>query len=230
MFFAKLFKTIFGATEKLPVETEVVSEHDRIWEECRGNIKKCKSSVARLIISEEEKKAELVKLTVKLTQLEKIKSASMSKAKGIADSLKLDPDAAKKDSNYLTCFSAFKNATEEIHKKTKEVEKLECDIRELSTNIAAHRVKLVEQISDLKIYKYETQAAFIAHEEKNVAALFSSMSENITSQELEEMRSQRMKGKAEARLNREMAGLYAKDMDYASDVAVEFDKAIFNKS
>jgi len=114
---------------------------------------------------------------------------------------------------------------------------LEQDIETIQKSVAGHKVQLESLLREhekIKQEKHETVADMItAKEERELSDMITGISEDRTSQELEEMRELRHKAKATARVSRELAGTDAKRSEqeflaYAekSSADTEFDALI----
>ena len=148
-----------------------------------------------------------------------------------------DIEAVKKDPEYLRCQTAFKDFSTTLTEKEQRVGGLETDIEILSKNIGDHKIQiqgLLRDLNKIKEEKHEAVAEVIsAREEQQIADMVSGISEDRTTQELNELRDMRRQVKAKARMSREMSGLDTKRdeeefLSYANESVAnnEFDALI----
>jgi phage shock protein A len=114
---------------------------------------------------------------------------------------------------------------------------LEEDLKTIDTTVSDHKLQLQSLLRDLeqiKQEKHETVAEIItAKEEREIADMVSGISQDRTSEELQELRDIRDEAKATARISREMSGLDTKRseeefLEFAAKSAAdsEFDALI----
>jgi phage shock protein A len=148
-----------------------------------------------------------------------------------------DPEKVKQDPDYLKCQAAFKDFASTLAEKESRIAELEQDLATIQESVAGHKVQLESLLRDIekvKQEKLETVADIItAKEERELSDMITGISQDRTTEELQEMRDLRQKAKAGARVSREMAGVDAKRSEeefiqYAEKSAAdsEFDALI----
>ena len=120
-----------------------------------------------------------------------------------------DPEATRKDPEYLKCQTAFKDFSSTLTEKQARAQELEGDIEELLENINRHKTQIQSQMRELEKLGEEKHDAVVAtilsaKEEKEIADLMSGISEDRTGEELRELRELRNKAAAGARVSREL--------------------------
>jgi phage shock protein A len=148
-----------------------------------------------------------------------------------------DIEAVKNDPEYVKCQAAFKDFSTTLTEKQNHAVELEEDIKTFATNISGHKTQLqslLREIEKLKTEKHETVAELLtAKEEQEIADMIAGISQDRTSEELQELREVRDQAKATARVSREVAGVDAQRseaefLEYATQTAAdsEFDTLI----
>ncbi len=218
----------------------VQASYDRIIREKRDRIHQYKEAVSRMIGQQEKKAAKVKSLSQEVSHLEKLKEGAAAKARKVVEQLKgqgMSLEQIKQNEEYLKCMTAFNDFTSTIAEKSDRISELESDVAELTNTIGGHKVQLQQLLRDLDKLKEESSSAvadmITAKEEEEVADMISGISQDRTSQELQELRDLRQQQKAEARISREMAGTdtlqqEAEFLEYArTNVATdEFNKLI----
>jgi phage shock protein A len=210
---------------------------DNIVREKKSRIQQYKEAIAGMIAQEEKKKAELKRQSEELAKLEKLKEGAAVMARKVVEKHAGNVDAVKNDPEYLKCQAAFKDFSSTLEEKESRIAELEADIGTLAKSIAGHKTQLEtlhREIEQIKSEKEETVADLItAKEEKELADMISGISEDRTSEELQELRDLREKAKAGARVSRELAGTEtqrseAEFLEFATQAASdnEFDRLI----
>jgi phage shock protein A len=137
----------------------------------------------------------------------------------------------------MKCQSAFKDFSSTLEEKEARINSLEEDITTLQEAVAGHKVQLETLLRDLEKVSQEKHEAvadvITAREEQELSDMIAGISQDRTSEELQELRDLREKAKASARVSREMAGLDTKRseeefLQYAEQSAAdtEFDALI----
>jgi len=210
---------------------------DHIIGEKRKRIQQYKDAVGGMIAQEEKKRAELQRQTADVQRLSKLKDGAAAMARKVVQRHGGDIEAVKADAEYLKCQAAFKDFSSTLEEKEARCAELEKDIETIQESVAGHKVQLeslLREFEKVKQEKHETVADMItAKEEKELSDMIAGISQDRTSQELEEMRELRHKAKATARVSRELAGTDAKRSEeeflaYAekSSADTEFDALI----
>ncbi len=215
----------------------VQATYDRIIDEKRKRIQQYKDAVAGMIAQDEKKRAELKRQTDEVERLSKLRDGAAAMARKVVERLGGNAEAVKQDPEYLKCQAAFKDFSSTLEEKEARCRELEEDIETIGKSIAGHKVQLeslLREFEKIRQEKHEAVADIItAREEKELADMVAGISEDRSSQELQEMRDLRHKAKATARVSRELAGTDTKlseeqFMAYAEKSAAdtEFDKLI----
>ncbi len=210
---------------------------DSIISEKGKRIRQYKDAVGAMIAQEEKKSAELRRQTEEVERLSKLRDGAAAMARKVVERHGGDVEAVKQDPEYVKCQSAFKDFSSTLAEKEARCKELEEDIAEIQRSVDGHKVQLESLLRDLekiKQEKHETVADMItAKEERELADMMAGISEDRTSQELQEMRDLRHKAKATARVSREVAGADARRSEeeflvYAEKSAAdsEFDALI----
>ena len=210
---------------------------DHIIAEKRKRIQQYKDAVGGMIAQEEKKRVELKRQTGEVQRLSKLKDGAAAMARKVVQRHGGSIEAVKQDAEYLKCQAAFKDFSSTLEEKESRCAELEQDIETIQKSVAGHKVQLESLLRDfekIKHEKHETVADMItSKEEKELSDMIAGISQDRTSQELEEMRELRHKAKATARVSRELAGTDAKRSEeeflaYAekSTADTEFDALI----
>ncbi len=210
---------------------------DNVIAEKRKRIQQYKDAIGGMIAQEEKKRAELKRQTGEVERLSKLKDGAAAMARKVVERHNGDIEAVKQDAEYLKCQAAFKDFSSTLEEKEARCKELEEDIETIAKSVAGHKIQLeavLREYEKIKQEKHETVADMItAKEEKELSDMITGISEDRTSQELEEMRELRNKAKATARVSRELAGTDAKRAEeeflvYAekSSANTEFDALI----
>ena len=237
MFYLVTFR-IDKASESLRMNPGVMSAtYDRIIDEKKSRINQYKDAIAAMIAQEETKKQKVKQLTEEIEKLQKLKAGAAAKARKVAQRHNGDVAATKADPEYQKCQSAFKDFTSTLAEKEARIGELEGDVQELIKNVEGHKINIQSQMRDLEKLaeeKHDAVASVLsATEEKQITDIMTGLSEDRTSEELQELRELRGKASAEARMSREMAGLDTKRVEeeflefaQASEANDEFDQLI----
>ena len=210
---------------------------DHVITEKRKRIQQYKDAVGGMIAQEEKKRFELQRQTGEVQRLSKLKEGAAAMARKVVQRHGGDIEAVKQDAEYLKCQAAFKDFSSTLEEKESRCAALEQDIETIRKSVDGHRVQLeslLREFEKVKQEKHETVADVItAKEERELSDMIAGISQDRTSQELEEMRELRHKAKATARVSRELAGTDAKRSEeeflaYAetSSADTEFDALI----
>lgn len=210
---------------------------DNIIREKTKRIHQYKDAVAGMIAQEEKKKAELKNQSEEVAKLEKLREGAAAMARKVVGRHAGNIEAVKNDPEYLKCQGAFKDFSSTLEEKETRCAELEGDIKALGQSIANHKVQLEDlhrEIDKVRQEKEETVADMItAKEEKELSDMLAGISQDRTSEELQELRDLRQKAKASARVSRELAGTDSKRseqefLEYATETAAdsEFDRLI----
>jgi phage shock protein A len=217
--------------------TVIQATYDNIILDKKKRIQQYKDAVAGMIAQEEKKKAELKRQTEEVEKLAKLREGAAAMARKVVERLGGDVEKVKQDAEYLKCQSAFKDFSSTLEEKESRITSLEEDITTLQEAVAGHKVQLETLLRDLEKVSQEKHEAvadvITAREEKELSDMIAGISEDRTSEELQELRDLREKAKANARISREMAGLDTKRseeefLQYAEQSAAdtEFDALI----
>ena len=215
----------------------VQATFDNIIQEKKKRIGQYKDAVGAMIAQEEKKKAALKRITAEVDKLTKLRDGAAAMARKVVEKHNGDTEAVRNDPEYIKCQSAFKDFSSTLNEKTQHAQELEDDIRNFETNIAGHKTQLqglLREIEKLKSEKHETVADMLtSKEEREIADMLAGISQDRTSEELQELRDIRDQSKATARISREVAGVDARQseqefLEYASQTVAdsEFDALI----
>jgi hypothetical protein len=215
----------------------VQATFDRIIQEKKARIGQYKQAVGAMITQVERKKSSLKQITADIERLTKLRDGAAAMARKVVERHNGDVEAVKGDPEYIKCQAAFKDFSTTLEEKQQHAADLEEDVRGFEANIADHKVQLQGLLRDmekLQAEKHETVADLLtAKEEKEIADMISGISEDRTSQELQELRDIRDQAKATARVSRELAGVDTQRseeefLEYAAKSAAdsEFDALI----
>ena len=229
---------IDSARKALSENPHVVgATYDEILREKKNRIQQYKEAVGGMIAQEEKKKNELKRQSEEVAKLRKLKEGAAAMARKLVEKHNGDTNAVKNDPEYLKCQSAFKDFTSTLAEKESRCADLEGDIAEFEKSVAGHKsqlTSLLREVEKLEKEKHETMADMItAKEEREIADMMSGISQDRTSQELEELRQMRSEAKANAKVSRELAGVDHKRveeefLEFAShnEADAEFDALI----
>jgi len=210
---------------------------DNVMGEKKKRIRQYKDAVGAMIAQEEKKTDELKLQSEEVAKLEKLKEGAAAMARKVVERHNGDIEAVKNDPEYAKCQAAFKDFSSTLAEKEARCVELEGDINTIKESVAGHKTQLqalLREIEKIKQEKEETVADMItAKEERELADMITGISEDRSSQELQELRDLRSKAKATARVSREVAGMDAQHaeeefLDYASSATAdnEFDALI----
>lgn len=226
------------ASETLRMNPGVVSaNYDRIIDEKRQRLNQYKDAVSAMIAQEESKKEKLRAVTEEIGKLEKLRSGAAAKAKKLVEQYGGDPEAVKRDPEYIKCQSAFKDFSSTLAEKQHRASEIDEDLKQLVANVSGHKTQiqsLMRDLDKLKEEKHDAVADILsASEERQIADMMTGLSNDRTSEELRELRDLRAKSSANARVSRELAGMDTKRaeaefMEYAQSTEAddEFDALI----
>jgi prefoldin subunit 5 len=227
-----------SATSTIATKPEAVrATFNEILREKKRRIQQYMEAVSAMIAQEEKKKAELQRLSEEVVRLKKLRDGAAAMARKIVERHHGNVEAVKSDPEYAKCQAAFKDFSSTIEEKEARCAALEEDIKTLQQSIAGHKNQLLalqRELEKIKQEQSETVADLItAQEEKQLSDMLAGISDDRTSQELQEMRDLRSRARAAARVSREMAGAdtaqaEAEFMEYATQTASdnEFDRLI----
>lgn len=226
------------ASETLRMNPGVISaNYDRIIVEKKSRLNQYKDAISAMVAQEETKKQKLKGLNEEIERLQKLRAGAAGKAKQIAQKHGNDPVATKNDPDYMRCQSAFQDFSSTLDEKQEHAIELESDLEVLIKNVSGHQTQIQSLMRDLEKLKEEKHEAVAdvlsAKEEEQIADMMTGLSNDRTSEELQELRELRQKAGAKARVSRELAGLDTKRaeadfMEYAqnSEANNEFDALI----
>jgi phage shock protein A len=216
----RFFRTIgYLLTGRINISSDALSSnsavigatYDKVVTDKRNRLNQYKNAVGGLIANQETKIEKLKGLGAEVEKLEKLKAGALAKGQQVAKSLDNDPEKVKVNPDYLKCTAAYRDFTSTLAEKNKRIAELESDLKTLSGSIADHKVQidgLLRDLENVKSEKNETLAEVIgAQEQQKINDMFSGLSEDKTSQDLERMREMRTKAKASARMSSELAGM-----------------------
>ena len=187
---------------------------DNIIQEKKKRISQYKDAVGGMIAQEEKKKSALKRITGEVEKLTKLRDGAAAMARKLVEKHNGDTDSVRNDPDYIKCQSAFKDFSSSLREKEQHAIELEEDIRGFDKNIAGHKTQLqglLREIDKLKAEKHETVAELLtSKEEKEISDMLAGISQDRTSEELQELRDIRDNAKATARISREIAGVDAK--------------------
>jgi chromosome segregation ATPase len=218
----------------------IKARFDEIIRDKVNRIQEYKKAVASLVAQQEKKIAQVKSLTDEVGRLENLKTGAAAKAKQVVESLKAagkTTEEIQANEDYKKCLAAFNDFSSTLAEKQSHIEELESGVREYQTSIGNHKVQLQQLLRDvdgLRAEAAETVADIItAKEEKEITDMVSGISEDGSSEELQQMRDLRQKVKAEGRISRELSGMDTKVqetefLEYArsSESSSEFDRLI----
>jgi len=215
----------------------VQATFDNIIQEKKKRINQYKDAVGAMIAQEEKKKSSLQRISEEIVRLTKLRDGAAAMARKVVERHNGDIEAVKNDPEYVKCQAAFKDFSTTLTEKQHHAVELEEDIKTFATNISGHKTQLqalLREIEKLKSEKHETVAEMLtAREEQEIADMIAGISQDRTSEELQELREVRDQAKATARVSREVAGVDAQRseaefLEYANQTAAdsEFDALI----
>jgi chromosome segregation ATPase len=215
----------------------VRATYDAVIKEKTDRIHQYKDAVAAMIAQAEKKKATLKRITEEVTKLQKLRDGAAAMARKVVERHQGNPEAVKSDPEYLKCQAAYKDFSSTLAEKEAHCQELEVDLTTIEQTVNGHKTQLQSLMRDLDTVKQEKHEAvadlITAREEKEIADMVSGISQDRTSEELQELREIRAEAKASARVSREMSGLDTKRseeefLDFATKSAAdtEFDALI----
>ena len=164
-----------------------------------------------MIAQDEKKKAELKRQSEETARLQQLRDGALVMARSIALRHGGNADAVKQDAEYVKCQSAYKDFSSTLTEKEARCHELEEDIKTLDVSVANDKSQLeslLRELERLQQEKHETVADILtAREEKEVSDLLTGISQDRTSQELQDLRDLRQQARAGARVSRELAGV-----------------------
>jgi phage shock protein A len=226
------------ARQALSTNPDVVrATFDRVIQEKKNRIQQYKDAVGAMITQEEKKKSTLARLTEEVQRLQKLRDGAAAMARKVVERHNGDTEAVKSDPEYVKCQAAYKDFTSTLEEKEERCREIENDLKELTTTISGHKTQLESLLRDLEKIKEEKHSTvadmMTAKEEKEISDMLVGISNDRTSEELQEMRDIRERSKATARVSREIAGTDAKRsesefLEYATKTVAndEFDALI----
>ena len=190
--------------------TVIGATFENIIREKTKRIQQYKDAVGGMIAQEERKKAELKRQSEDVSRLQKLRQGATAMAKRVVERHAGNAEAVKQDTEYVKCQAAYKDFSSTLAEKEARCKELEQDIQELENNIAGHKTQLeslLRELEQVRREKQETVADVItARQEREVADMLAGISQDRTSEELQELRQMRQEAKATARVSRELAG------------------------
>jgi phage shock protein A len=190
--------------------TVIGATFENIIREKTKRIQQYKEAVGGMIAQEERKKAELKRQSEEVTRLQKLREGATVMARKVVERHAGNLEAVKQDQEYVKCQAAFKDFSSTLAEKEARCKELEQDIQELENTIGGHKTQLeslLRELTHLRQEKQETVADVItARQEREVADMIAGISQDRTSEELQELRQMRQEAKATARVSRELAG------------------------
>lgn len=215
----------------------VQATFDNIIQEKKKRIGQYKDAVGAMIAQEEKKKSALKRITAEVDKLTKLRDGAAAMARKVVERHNGDTEGVKNDPEYLKCQAAFKDFSSSLAEKQEHAQELEDDIKTFEENISGHKTQLqglLREIEKLKTEKHETVADMLtAKEEKEIADMLAGISQDRTSEELQELRDIRDQSRGAARISREIAGVDAQRseqefLEYAAETVAdsEFDALI----
>lgn len=191
----------------------VKATFDNIIQEKKKRIGQYKEAVGAMIAQEEKKKSALKRITSEVEKLTKLRDGAAAMARNLVEKHNGDTEAVRADPDYIKCQSAFKDFSSTLKEKEQHALELETDIGGFEQNIAGHKTQLqglLREIEKLKHEKHDTVAELLtSKEEKEIADMLAGISQDRTSEELQELRDIRDQAKGAARISREIAGVDA---------------------
>ncbi len=199
------------ARQTLNTNPDVVrATFDNVISEKKKRIHQYKDAVGAMIAQEEKKKGQLERLTEDVQKLQKLRDGAAAMARKLVEKYNGDAEAVKNDPQYAKCQAAFKDFSSTLAEKEDRIASLESDMVELSKNINGHKTQLESLLRELEKIKEEKHATvadlMTAREEKEISDMLVGISNDRTTEELQELRDIRDQAKATARVSREMAG------------------------
>ena len=153
------------ASETLRMNPGVVSaNYDRIIEDKRNRLNQYKDAISAMIAQEESKKEKLRQVTDEIGKLEKLRSGAAAKAKKLVEQYGGDPEAVKRDPEYLKCQSAFKDFSSTLAEKQQRATEIDEDLKQLVANVSGHKTQiqsLMRDLDKLKEEKHDTVAGIL---------------------------------------------------------------------
>jgi phage shock protein A len=226
------------ARQALNTNPDVVrATYDRVIYEKKARIHQYRDAVGAMIAQEEKKKSQLKRLTEDVTKLRKLREGAAAMARKVVERHDGDTEAVKNDPDYIKCQSAYQDFSSTLDEKEERCKEIELEIGELANTVKGHKTQLESLLRDVekvKQEKHSTVAELItSQEEKEIADMISGISQDRTTEELQELRDIRDQAKATARVSREMANTdvqrsEAEFLEYASNTTSsdEFDQLI----
>jgi chromosome segregation ATPase len=227
-----------SARKTLSVNPNVVrATYDNVIEEKTKRIHQYKDAVGAMIAQEEKKKSTLKRITEEVTKLQKLRDGAAAMARKVVERHQGNTESVKSDPEYLKCQAAYKDFSSTLAEKEAHCVELEEDLTTIEQTVSGHKTQLQSLLRDLEKIKQEKHEAvadlITATEEKEIADMVAGISQDRTSEELQELRDIRDEAKATARISREMSGLDVKRseeafLDFATKSAAdsEFDALI----
>jgi len=230
-----------GFTDKVNRDPYAMKgSYNEIIRKKKDSCDKYLDAVATIIAQREKKVQRLKVLSEESNRLERLKSGAAAKAKEIVAELQSKgktPEEIKANPDFIKCQSSFADFAATLDEKMKLITELEASVQEYSKNIDGHKLKLItlqREIDNLKTEAADAVADVIsASEEASMSRVIAGISNDGTSESLEQLREVRSKAKAEAKITSELAGTDHKIVEaefeqFAQDHAsnAEFDALI----
>ncbi len=230
---------IDSARKVLDTDPHVVrATYDEIVREKKQRVNQYKEAVASLVAQREKKVQQIGRLSEDVSQLERLKTGALAKAKQRVTQLQGEGTSMEQiqhDEEYVKCQGAFRDFTSTLTEKQERIVELEAEIGGSDGRIGEHKVQLqslMREIEKVKEEAADTVADMItSKEERDVADMLSGLSSDKTNAELARMRDLRNQVKAEATVSKELAGTEtraqeAEFLEYARDSAAQDEFAL----
>lgn len=226
------------ARKSLSANPSVVkATYDNIIGEKTKRIHQYKDAVAALITQEEKRKDDLKRTSEEVARLQQLTEGAAIMARKVVEKHNGNIEAVKQDPEYIKCQTSYNDFKSSLEEKENRCTELEQEIDGLEKSIGDHKTQLQSLMRDLEKIRQEKHEAvadiITAKEEQQIADMLSGISDDRTSEELQEMRELRSQSKAKARMSRELAGMDTKRaeeefLQHASKAAAvdEFDALI----
>lgn len=189
------------------------AKYDDVIREKTARIQQYKQAVAGIVAQQEQKMAQLERLTEEVGRLENLKAGALAKAQQRVGELKgqgADKGRIQSDDDYQKCLAAFNDFSSTLEEKQARIREHEVDVEDYGKRIKEHTLQLEElrkDIDKLRVEMHEAVADVIsASQEKELNDAMSGLGEDRSTEKLGELRRMRAEVKAEARVSRELAG------------------------
>lgn len=226
------------ARQSLSLNPHVIeATYDEITENKTARVQQLKGAVARLIAQKSDKEQRYKKIVEDIKKHEDLKTGAASKAKKLLLTLNNDVNAARQNTEYTKCETAFKDFSSTLKELEKNAEEIEDSLTTLNGSIEQNKLSLEQQLREIERLKEEKSTAVAevinAKEEEEIADMLNGISADDSSKKLQELRDLRNQAKAKAQISRELAGVDVKKQEneflaYAenSEANAEFEKLL----